>query len=134
MPDRPDRWADPLTRVIFAAHPQSGLFREFIHFAVRTKLDSPGMFAAADVGSVCRELEVGAADLADAIEVPEAFAYAVLRGWHRPGLRGLAVLADALTVPMDAFFFDDDHQLRPHVRRYVDYHEIAPMITTLGEN
>ena len=57
---------------------------------------------------------------------------AVMRGWHRLGLRGLALVAEALNVPISAFILNADGAPRMDVRRYHAYRIVAPKVTILG--
>lgn len=127
-------WADALTAALATAEPKSVLFREFSHFAMRAGLNTPGpSVVAADVASVMDECGVNREDLADRLNAPLVYVYAIERGWHRLGLRGLALVAEALDVPLGAFFVGADNRRRLEVRRFSAYRQIAKT-TILGED
>jgi hypothetical protein len=126
-------FGDPYTHAIANAAPGSGLFEEFVAMAMRLELDRPDTFtAAADVGSVMAELDIGATALAARMHVPIPFIHAVAVGWHRLGLRGLALVAEALEVPIATFFVDADGATRLEVRRYLAFRYVGPSVTILG--
>ena len=126
-------WADPMTEALVNADPSTDLFREIVAFAIRAEFDKPTRtVASADVASVMDECGVTEHELADTIGAPVSYLYAVRRGWHRLGLRGLAVVAEALEVPLARFFVDPDDRFRPDVQRYAAYRIVAPRVTILG--
>jgi hypothetical protein len=126
-------WPDALTEMIATASPDSRLATEFISLAIRAGLDTPDrIFAAADIGAVMHEQRVSFAELAEELVIPPAYVYAVMRGWHRLGVRGLALMAEGLRVPISAFFVDADGQSRIEVRRYHAFRYVAPSVTIMG--
>jgi hypothetical protein len=115
-------WPDPYTRMIAEAPPKSRLFEEFVALAMRARIEGvDDFFVAADVASVMAEEQVHFTDLATALRVPYPFIYAVKRGWHRLSLTGLALVAEALNVPISAFIVDANGHPRLDVRRYHAY-------------
>ena len=132
--DQPLRyWPDAYTQAIVEAEPGSPLFRAFIDFAIRAELDRPDEFmAAADVKGLLDDLDMHWHDLSLAMSVPPAYIYAIMRGWHRLGPRGLGLLAETLRVPIARFFLDEKGAPRMDVRRYASYRRIAPRVTILG--
>jgi hypothetical protein len=129
----PGYWPDAYTEMMMAESPSSKLFQEFISYAIRAQLDIPDrIIAAADVAGVMRSAAVDVGELADRLHVPEIFVYACGRGWHRLGLRGLALMAEAMDVPLNAFFLDPDLQAHLDVRRYNSYRLTAPQVTIMG--
>jgi hypothetical protein len=126
-------WPDALTEMIATASPDSTLATEFISLALRARLDTPDrVFASADIAAVMNEEGVSYTELAYELEIPPAYIYAVMRGWHRLGVRGLALMAEGLRVPISAFFVDADGQSRIEVRRYHAFRYVAPNVTIMG--
>jgi len=134
MMDEPLRyWPDPYTQAIVEAAPGSPLFRAFVDFAIRAEMDRPDdHIASADVPGLLDELGVHWHDVSLQMSVPPAYIYAVLRGWHRLGPRGLALVAETLGVPIARFFLDEKGAPRMDVRRYAAYRTVAPRVTILG--
>jgi len=133
--DRPvGYWPDAFTRAVAEASPRSQFFKLTLATAIEQRNDVPDdLLVAADVASVMDELEISVIPLAGDLDVPPAFMHAVYRGWRRLGLRGLLRVAEALDVPLAAFFLDDDGKPRLDVRRYQKYRLVAPEVTSLGE-
>jgi hypothetical protein len=126
-------WPDAYTQAVCEAEPGSPLFKAFVDLAQRTEMDRPdAFFAAADVPSVVAERGVSWPELRDGLAVPPAYMTAIRRGWHRLGPRGLALLAEALGVPIAAFFLDAEGRQRLDVGRYRSYRLVAPRVTLLG--
>jgi hypothetical protein len=126
-------WPDPFTAAVATAAPSSKFFSEFVAYAMRVELDaSDHFFAGADLASVLAELGVTVHQLAASLHVPHIYLHAVARGWHRLGLRGWALVAEALDVPMAAFLLDQNGNPRDDVRRYNAYRMVAPRVTILG--
>ena len=126
-------WADPLTDALATAPPDSDLFQEFMHLTARAGLDNPSpTVASADVAAVMDECGVNRYALAQSLNVPVIYIYAIEKGWHRLGLRGLAHVAEALGVPLGTFFVGSDNRRRLEVRRYAAYRLIA-RTTYIGE-
>jgi hypothetical protein len=125
-------WADPLSEAIATADPSSTFFSEITSLAIRAELDRPNpSVASADVAAVMDELGVSVHELANKLEVPLPYIWAIHRGWHRLGMRGLALVAEALEVPIGRFFHDGT-VWRLDSRRYFVYRTIAPQVTILG--
>jgi hypothetical protein len=126
-------WPDAYTAMMMNAAPDSRLFSELVAMAMRAELDVPDkLIAAADIGSVMHEEGISSENLADDLHVPPIYAHACARGWHRLGLRGLALVAESLRVPLSAFYFSPDGSRRPNVRNYLAYRIVAPRVTILG--
>ena len=134
MMDAPlGRWPDAYTAAVMEAPPTSPLFRAFLDLAIRTGMDRPDdLIASADVAGVLEELDVHWHDLALSMSVPPSYMYAIQRGWHRLGPRGLALLAEALRIPIAWFFFQAGGERRLDARRYSAYRQVAPHVTILG--
>jgi hypothetical protein len=126
-------WPDPLTALLVTTDLRSGLGSEFISLAMRCGLDTPDrLFSGADIASVVAECGIPVTDLAEELHAPPEYVHACIRGWHRLGVRGLALFAEALGVPIAAFFLDADGTSRLEVRRYHAYRAVAPHVTILG--
>ena len=126
-------WPDAYTQAVAEAEPGSPLFCAFVDLAVRTEMDRPDDFiASADVKGLLDELDVHWHDLSLEMSVPPIYTYAIMRGWHRLGPRGLALLAERLGVPIARFFLDEKGAPRMDVRRYRAYRVAAPRVTILG--
>lgn len=134
MMDQPLRyWSDAYTQSIVEAEPGSPLFRAFVDLAIRTEMDRPDdLIASADVKGLLDEIGVHWHDVGLAMSVPPMYIYAIMRGWHRLGPRGLALLAETLGVPIARFFLDEKGAPRMDVRRYAAYRRVAPRVTILG--
>jgi hypothetical protein len=76
------------------------------------------LLRGADIGAVCARQGVTVHELADRLEVPFAYAFAVDRGWKRLGTRGLLYVASCLGVGVGSFIRNDDWEQRPRVRIY----------------
>jgi hypothetical protein len=126
-------WPDAWTAMVMTADPSSAMFQELIAYAMRVGLDTPdALIASADVETVVAESGLDIATISARLHAPPIFILACVRGWHRLGLRGLALMAEALEVPLAAFFLDADGERRPNVRRYSAYRTVAPRVTILG--
>jgi hypothetical protein len=126
-------WPDLFTEMLVNEQPGTPLFEAFVSLAMRTFMDKPDwLFEAADIGGVMRELQIDVMPLAEKLHAPVIYVYAVARGWIRLGVRGIALFAEALDVPMSRFFVDEDGDFRLEVRRYHEFRSIAPTVTILG--
>lgn len=126
-------WPDAYTRTMMTEDPSSPLFQEMLSYALRAELDAPDrLIASADISAVLTETIVSIEQLADRLQVPPIYVYACARGWHRVGLRGLALIAEALDEPLATFFLHADGRARMDVRRYNSYRLVAPHVTIMG--
>lgn len=102
--------------------------------ALRTSWTAPTpFFQAADIPGTLEDLGVDYRQLAEELGLPIALSYALASGWHRPGIRGLALIAEAVGVPVSRFFFEDDSP-RIQVRRYRAYKIEAARATMFGND
>lgn len=61
------------------------------------------LLVGADIRAVCLQKGFTLAALAERLEVPYAYAYALDCGWQRLPTRGLVTVASRLEVPLSAF-------------------------------
>jgi len=133
MDDRLSYWPDAYCQAIVEADPRSGLFREFLDTAMRLELDTPDVFfSSADIAAVMDERGVTGPQLADHLGVPKILIAAIARGWHRLGIRSLALVADALGVPLADFYLEPGGDQRRLVCQYRLYRQVLLHVKTLG--
>lgn len=117
-------WGDALTALMYEAEPDSEMFGECLSAITRAKITGfDPLLAGADIQSVCKEKDVSIGGLAERLQVPYAWAYAVYYGWKALPLRSLLLVAAALNTPVGAFIHDAGFYHRFRVRIHHQWQE-----------
>jgi len=112
-------WGDDITAMMMEAVPGTPFFDEMRNALNRAQLDGlDPLLIGADIRGVCLRNGITLGGLAERLEVPYAYAYALDAGWQRLTTRGLVTVASRLEVPLAAFIRDSAFRQRERVRMY----------------
>jgi hypothetical protein len=112
-------WGDDVTAMMMEAVPGSTFFDEMRNALNRADVAGlDPLLVGADIRAVCLQKGITLAGLAQRLEVPYAYAYALDCGWQRLTTRGLVTVASRLEVPLSAFIRDTAFRQRERVRLY----------------
>jgi len=125
-------WGDDVTAMMMEALPGTPWFDEVRNAMHRGNVNGlDPLLRGADVGSVCGQLGVTVHELAERLEVPFPYAFALDRGWKRLGTRGLLYVASCLGVGVGTFVRNDHWQTRPRVQLYNAFRLVEAEVTHL---